>query len=182
MKTPLLAAILVAVALTGCVHADKVQTRFDPPYPERNANGDPILAVYEGRTPCATEDCEKLKIGLVLYRNQDTKAPTTYWLGLISGGKANVRTVTQGTWTISRGAQDYPEAVVYALDANTDPELRYYWRVNEDILLVLDQRMRPKVGDAAWGYMLSRYAEPYGPRIYRYDQRTRRFVGSAKSE
>lgn len=176
MKTSLLTTMLLALTLTGCVHSDIVLKSFDPPYPKRNENGDSIFAVYEGRTPCGAEDCEKLKVELVLYRNPATQAPTTYWLGLIGVGQGNNRIVTQGNWSTTRGAQDYPEAVVYALDANTDSERRYYWRVNQDILLALDQNMRPKVGNAAWGYMLSRDATPYGPRTYRYDQRTRRFL------
>jgi hypothetical protein len=176
MKGSLLAAMLLVLTLTGCTHSDIVQISFDPPYPERNASGDSVFAVYEGRTPCSAEGCEKLKVALVLYRNPATQAPTTFWLGRIGVGQGNDRIVTQGTWSVLHGVQDYPEAVVYALDAGTDAELRYFWRVNEDILLVLDQNMRPKAGNAAWGYMLSRYAAPYGPRTYPYDQRARRFL------
>ena len=142
----------------------KTPTSFLPPYPEANASGDPILAVFEGRIPCAAAECEQMKLGLVLYHNADTKAPTTYWLGLIAVGKGNNRVVTQGTWAIRHGVADYPEAEVYELDANTDLDHRHYWRVNEDILLPLDEKMSPRVGNAAWGFMLSRYAGPYGPR------------------
>ena len=38
------------------------------------------------------------------------------------------------------------------------------------ILLVLDEHMNPRVGNAAWGYMLSRYDAPYGPRTYIYSR------------
>jgi hypothetical protein len=138
---------------------------FEPPYPEVNADGDPILAVFEGRIPCNVANCEKLKVGLVLYQHRKAKSPTTYWLGII-GASGNDRIVTQGTWTIRHGVKEYPEAVVWELDSNTPLDLRFYWHVNENILLLLDQSMSPKVGNAAWGFMLSRFAEPYGPRRY----------------
>ena len=154
----------IVVALNQKDYFLKAPTSFPPPYPEANASGDPILAVFEGRIPCAAAECEQMKLGLVLYHNAETKAPTTYWLGLIAVGKGNNRVVTQGSWTIRHGVADYPEAEVYELDANTDLDHRYYWRVNEDILLPLDEKMSPRVGNAAWGFMLSRYAGPYGPR------------------
>jgi hypothetical protein len=157
------AGIFFALSKNGYFHQAAVI--FEPPYPEVNADGDPILAVFEGRIPCAVANCEKLKVGLVLYQSRKAKSPTTYWLGII-GTNGNDRIVTQGTWTIRRGAKEYPEAVVWELDSNAPLDLRYYWRVDENILLPLDQSMSPKVGNAAWGYMLSRFAEPYGPRTY----------------
>jgi hypothetical protein len=157
------AGMFFALFKSGYFHQAAVT--FEPPYPEVNANGDPILAVFEGRTPCAVANC-RLKVGLVLYQDRKAGSPTTYWLGIL-GTSGNDRIVTQGTWTIRHGVKEYPEAVVWELDSNTPADLRYYWRVNEDILLALDQSMSPKVGNAAWGYMLSRFAEPYGPRTYR---------------
>jgi len=56
--------------------------------------------------------------------------------------------------------------VVYELDAGAPKDLQRHWRVSEDVLLPLDQSMRPLAGNAAWGYMLSRYDAPYGPRTY----------------
>jgi hypothetical protein len=108
-----------------------------------------------------------MKVALVLYRERETDAPTTYWLGSIGVGDGNNdRTVRQGNVKLRQGVEDYPEATVYELDSNADPDLRLYWRVNKDILLPLDEKLSPKVGNAAWGYMLSRYAKPYGPRTY----------------
>lgn len=176
MKSSPMPSLFFAIALSGCVHS-KVQTTFDPPYPEHGPNGDAILAVYVGRIPCHAESCDRLKVQLVLYRNPVDQAPTWYWLGVV-GAHGNDRIVTRGRWVRQRGVAEYPESPVYALDASADPELRYFWRVNEDILLILDQGLRPKVGDGAWGYMLSRDPEPYGPRTYRYDERRRRFIGS----
>ena len=138
---------------------------FEPPYPQVNAAGDPILAVFEGRIPCSSPNCERRKVGLVLYEHSATRAPSTYWLGLV-GLTGNDRIVMQGTWSIRKGVKDFPEAVVYELDASAPDDLQRHWRVSEDILLPLDRSMRPLAGNAAWGYMLSRYDAPYGPRTY----------------
>jgi hypothetical protein len=139
---------------------------FDPPYPQINASGDPILAVFEGRIPCAADNCELRKVGLVLYADSAMKAPSTYWLGIVGVGAGNDRIVFQGAWTIRKGVAEFPGAVVYELDASAPYDLRRHWRVSEDVLLPLDASMRPLVGNSAWGYMLSRYAAPYGPRTY----------------
>jgi hypothetical protein len=136
---------------------------FQPPYPEFNASGDPILAVYQGQIPCILKNCEKMKIALVLYHDRASR-PTTYWFGSVAVSDDDDRLVTQGRWTERKGVRGYREAVVYELDSNTPPELRYFWRVNEDIVLPLDPSMSPKVGNASWGYMLSRYAKGYHPR------------------
>ncbi len=146
----------------------KAPTTFEPPYPEVNANGDTILAVFEGRVSCPVVICVggRMKVQLTLYQNQETKAPTTYWLGLI-GSKGNDRIVTQGALTVRHGVKDYPQAVVYELDSNANRDFRYYWKVNDDILFLLDENLSPKVGDNAWGYMLGRYNAPYGPREYK---------------
>jgi hypothetical protein len=138
---------------------------FDPPYPRLNAAGDPILAMFEGRIPCASPNCERRKVSLVLYEHSATKTPSTYWLGAV-GLSGNERIVIEGAWTIRQGVHDFPEAVVYELDAGAPDDLRRHWRVSEDVLLPLDQSLRPQAGNAAWGYMLSRYHAPYGPRTY----------------
>lgn len=126
----------------------------DPLYPAQNANGDPILGVFEGRIPCA--DCEKTKVALVLYESATTKRPSTYWLARVGVGRTDERIVTQGAWTARRGAKDYPDAVVYELDASAPEDLRLYLRVSENVLLPLDRDMNVKAGNASWGYMLSR--------------------------
>ena len=139
---------------------------FDPPYPKVDAAGAPILAVFEGRIPCFVAGCEKRKVSLVLYRDRATNAPGTYWLGLVGVGLGSTREVSQGAWATGRGVADYPEAVVYELDAGAPDDLRQFWRVSEDVLLPLDRNMRPRAGNSAWGFMLSRYSAPYGPRTY----------------
>ena len=182
MRTPILLITLSVLSLVGCVHPEPVQTTFDPPYPERSSAGDPVLAVFVGRIPCVVKGCNMRKIELVLYGRDDGQVPTTYWLGQIGVGMGNDRLVQQGKWTGRRGVQEYPDALVYALDTSADPSLQYLWRVNDEILLVLDQNMRPRAGNGAWGFMLSRNCAPYGPRTYPYDQRAKRFVAPASSD
>jgi hypothetical protein len=167
----LAAAAAATIAIAGLAVAWHNSPRrpttvtFEPPYPQVNASGDPIRAVFEGRIPCSAPNCERRKVGLVLYEHSATRTPSTYWLGLI-GLTGNDRIVIQGTWTIRQGVKDFPEAVVYELDASAPDDLQRHWRVSEDVLLPLDQSMRPLAGNAAWGYMLSRYDAPYGPRTY----------------
>jgi hypothetical protein len=177
MKVPTF--LVATLALVGCAHHNRVQTTFDPSYPEHNGAGEPIVAVFEGRIPCAVQGCEMRKVELVLYGRDAGQLPTTYWLGQVGVGIGNALQVQQGTWSTGRGVQEYPDGLVYALDSGADPSLQRFWRVNDEILLVLDQNLRPRAGDGAWGFMLSRNCAPYGPRTYPYDERARRFVAAA---
>ena len=162
------AAAIVIAGLAAWWHNGRPRpttVTFEPPYPQFNASGDPILAVFEGRIPCSSPHCERRKVGLVLYEDSATRTPSTYWLGLV-GLTGNDRIVIQGSWTIRKGVKDFPEAVVYELDAGAPDDLQRHWRVSEEVLLPLDQSLRPLPGNAAWGYMLSRDDAPYGPRTY----------------
>jgi hypothetical protein len=167
------AAILAAGVLAWMLTSHRphlVTASFDPPYPETDIDGAPILAVLEGRIPCSsTAVCNMRKVALVLYEKKEG-APATYWLGVV-GTHGNDRTVFQGHWDTRRGVTGYPGALVYALDSNADGDLRYFWQVDDNVVLPLDERMSPKAGNAGWGYMLSRYDAPYGPRTYSFLQR-----------
>jgi len=182
MKAHVLAIALASVASAGCLHPGPVQKTFDRPYPERDATGNPILAVFVGRIPCAAPGCDMRKVELVFYAGAGGTMPVTYWLGQVGVGLGNERQVRTGAWTERRSVHGYPEATAYVLDDGVDPSLRRFWRVTDDILLPLDDDLRPRPGNGAWGSMLSRDPTPYGPRTYLYDERTRRFSGSAPSD
>lgn len=167
------------VLLAACAVPPTVQTRFDRPYPERNAAGEPILAVFVGRVPCATRACEMRKVELVLYGSEGGAGARTYWLGQLRVGAGNERDVAEGAWQPARGLHEHPLALRYELDARADPSLRRMWRVSEDVMLVLDDELRPRPGNGAWGSMLSRDCAPYGPRDYSYDERAGRFAPAA---
>jgi len=176
MSRAKLAVLLLATTFIGfgagvcLLKAGSARPRFvtfDPPYPKTNAAGDGILAAYAGRVPCEIPQCNMMKLALVLYHDRATGHPTTYWLGYIGVGDGdNERTVREGRVKVRTGIAGYPAANVYELDANSGSDLRLYWQVNEDILLPLDNRRNPKIGNAAWGFMLSRDRTPYGPRTY----------------
>ena len=179
MQTPHLAATLLVLgvlAFAGGLSSAKGQTTCDPPSPERNTPGAPLLAVSEGRLAGAVVDGDRMKRRLVLSHQAETTAPTTYGLGVMGGGKGNDGPGTQGPWTRGRGSLACPDAVVSPRDATTPRQLRHSWRVNEDLLLAVDPTRRPQVGNSAWGAMLSRYAEPYGPRTSPDADRARRCV------
>lgn len=182
MPTTKWLAMISALALISCSHRVAVPTTFYPVYPERNAAGDPIVAVFEGRIPCADSDaCAMRKVSLVFYARDHGRVPTTYWLDQVKVGLSNDRLVHTGPWSIRAGVQGYPDGVVYALDSAADPSLQSFWRVTDDIVLVLDPAGRPKSGNAAWGFMLSRNCARYGPRHYGVDPRTRSWVSEGSS-
>ena len=140
---------------------------FDPPYPERDAGGATIMARFEGRisplTPARGD--EKLKVSLVLYHDPKSRAPASYWLGVV-GERGNERIVSTGAWRLSKGAAGYPDAVTYVLDDKSPAGLRHFWQAGENVLLILDEAGAPRPGDASWGMMLSRETSPYGPKTY----------------
>jgi hypothetical protein len=125
MKSRIFLLPLTLSVLLGCAHRDLVQTTFDPAYPERNSADDPIVAVFQGRIPCAVAGCEMRKVEVVLYGRDNGRIPTTYWLGQVGVGLGNDRLVQQGAWTTRRGLQDYPDGLVYQLDSSADPSLQY---------------------------------------------------------
>lgn len=119
---------------------------------------------FDGRTPCG--DCQLVKIRLTLYRLSDG-TPTTYRLARLYVGRGNDRYITEGEWK-SVSAGGYP--VIYQLDANSPADLASFGEraprgaggvatflpVGEDILLLLDQNLKPRVGDGAFSFTLSR--------------------------
>lgn len=144
----------ILIMLSGCGNLVKTTATFAPWYPSVNENGDPVFAVFESRIPCA--DCEKIKFGLALYQDQETKAPTTYMMARVYVAKGDDRTVNKGIWTVTHGTKLDPQAIVYQLDSNAPQEFRSFWAIGQDILFILDQDMNPRVGDAGYGYALNR--------------------------
>lgn len=153
--------IMAAVGGSGCRQATPPSTPLVPWYPAVNENGDPIAAVFEGRIPCFESgyvNCDKIKVALVLYEDQETKAPTTYKLARVYVAESleGARQVVQGDWTKSVGTNLDPDAEVYELDSNAPPEFRKYWKIGDGILLMLDEGLMPKVGTAGWSFVLNR--------------------------
>ena len=121
-----------------------------------NSLGDPLFGVFEGRAPCGAEDCSALQIGLALYRDDVTWVPTTYRLVRVYVGKSDEQHVNEGVWRVDGEVEGYPDAVVYELVSSTPGEFESFWAINDDLLLILDEDGKPRVGDAGFGYLLSR--------------------------
>jgi hypothetical protein len=127
-----------------------------PPQPQ----GASVLGVFDGRVPCHPimydllklprfAGCAKMKSRLTLYQDAATGAPSTYvFMG--------VDTIREGTWSIVRGRDGDPNAIVYrlALDGILEPVLLL--KVDANNLYLLDRDGKLLVGDARFSYTLSR--------------------------
>lgn len=127
-----------------------------PPMPE----GSSIFGVFEGRTPCHEvafaftkitpfPNCLKIKWKLTLYQDNATGAPSTY---LYMG----TTTLREGSWTIVRGTEGNPDAVIYQLHLDDAGQPVSFLNVDENHLFLLDRGMNLLVGNAFFSYTLSR--------------------------
>jgi len=130
-----------------------------PPIPPVPA-GSSVFGDFEGRTPCHeialefTETflypgCAKIKWRLTLYQDQITGAPSTY---LYMG----TSTIREGTWTIVRGIDGDPDAVVYQLHLDNSQQPVSFLKADDNNLFLLDRALNFLVGDALFSYTLSR--------------------------
>ncbi len=155
-------ALAGAVALTvgGALWLQHRQEDPDPItfpswYPLTNDQGDAAFADFENHTPCDVDQCDRLKFGIVLYRDASGE-PTTYLMSRVHVAVSDERTVNAGTWSIATGTALDPDATVYLLDSGAPPEFDAFWAIGDDILFILDDDLMPRVGDAAYGYSLNR--------------------------
>lgn len=100
--------IFLLLILSGCMSQQRQSTLLEPWYPPTNENGDPIFAVFEGRIPCTDPKligCNKIKVALVLYRNRQSKTPTTYKLArvYVATSPEGGRVIVDGTLTRNTG-------------------------------------------------------------------------------
>jgi hypothetical protein len=73
--------------------------------------------------------------------------------GFIEGGK---KIDLEGKWTITKGMSSSPDATVYQLrDSKTGKTISFF-KVNDNLLHLLDSDQRLMIGDAAWSYTLNR--------------------------
>ena len=162
-------AAFVVSAWVLAANAPAGPTVFPPWYPTANDAGDPAFVDFENHVPCEIDDspaesCQRVKFSLVLYRDPESKEPTTYVMSRIRVGVSDDRQVNEGTWSLGRGTALDPEATVYRLDTGAPEGLDAYWTIGDEILFVLDEQLMPRVGDAAYGYALN--SVPLGNRTY----------------
>ena len=124
--------------------------------------GSHVFATFIGRSPCAglarelklagAEGCIRLKWRVQLLKDPATGQPTTY---IASNSYTRDRTWT-GAWRIVRGAPGFPEATVYQLDADASHGPILFLRMDDNILLFLNQQRQPLPGNADFTYTLTR--------------------------
>jgi hypothetical protein len=122
----------------------------------------PILARYEGRSPCREiarelnkavgDDCMKLKWDLTLYQNPITGAPTTYKLK----GTFYRQQIGEGKWAIVKGTKTNPYAIVYQLDPDKAQGSLFLMKVDDNILFFLSKEKNLLVGNGDFSYTLNR--------------------------
>ena len=129
-----------------------------PPLPPVPA-GSSVFGAFEGRTPCheivvevmeitPVPGCLKIKWRITLYQD-GSGAPSTY----LSMGTSTFR---EGSWTILRGIEGDPDAVVYQLHLEDAGHPVSFLQVDENHLFLMDRAMNLLVGNELFSYTLSR--------------------------
>ncbi|WP_420150817.1 hypothetical protein [Spirosoma sp.] len=126
------------------------------------ASGPSVLGVFAGRFPCAelakdwkltvSPECWKVKWALTLFQDSVTHQPTTYHLL----GTLNRQAAREGKWSFVKGTPSDPEAIVYQLDSDTPDVSVYILKGDDNVLFILDQQRRMRVGDENLSYTLNR--------------------------
>jgi hypothetical protein len=112
------ACAIAAVGLVACA-PEPSPTGFPSWYPLENEQGDPAFADFESHVPCAIDpepdpECQRVKLGIVLYRD-DAGKPTTYVMSIVRVGVSDDREVHEGEWGIETGTPLDEDATVYGL-------------------------------------------------------------------
>lgn len=117
---------------------------------------DALFGVFEGRVPSGPDGLQKTKIALTLLRDPALKTPTEAWMQWIPVPPDEiVRHVWRGTWRLEKGTPHDDRAPVIVL-SDSPAGLGAFQAVGGSLLLGLDADRRPRVGNAAWNYTLSR--------------------------
>ncbi|MFC5409328.1 hypothetical protein ACFPMF_08430 [Larkinella bovis] len=159
MKSHFLYTLIVGLLGVGH-HADAQDARATTSQTTSRtpiAEGATVFGVFDGRFPCAEiykdwkqpvrPECVKMKWSLTLYQDAQTHQPTTYRLN---------RSVREGKWAIVRGIKTDPDAVVFQLDSDKPDVSIYLLKGDDNVLFVLDQQRRFRVGTDYLSYTLNR--------------------------
>ncbi|MBD0333261.1 MAG: hypothetical protein ICV66_11455 [Chitinophagaceae bacterium] len=111
---------------------------------------------FEGRTPChdfpeahpATE-CIKMKWYIVLYADPKTQQPTTYHLN----GTYNRQGGKRGNWKITKGSDG---RIIYQLYSDKENAYINLLKLDENILVFVDEQEKLLVGDRNFSFTLNR--------------------------
>jgi hypothetical protein len=124
--------------------------------------GSHVFGVFGGRSPCAglarelkltdADGCVRVKWRVTLLKDPRTNQPTTY---KVEGSLNHARAWT-GMWRIVHGAPEFPDASVYQLDAEASHGPILLLRVDDNLVLFLNQQRQPLPGTADFSYTLTR--------------------------
>ncbi len=124
--------------------------------------GPHVFAIFGGRSPCGglarelrlsnAGGCVRLKWRVTLLQDPATKAPTTY---RVDNSLTRSESWT-GRWRIVRGTPAFPDASVYQLDAYASHGPILLLRVDDNLVLFLNQQRQPLPGTADFSYTLTR--------------------------
>lgn len=134
-----------------------------------------LLGIFVASTPCSEgsspvpgmsgDTCEFIKWKLALYYDSSTKTPLNYTLDCVygisqpgtngfKGGGTKLK--REGNWTITKGINNDTNALVYQLDPDKPKESIAFWKMNEQLLHLLDNKKQLMIGNAAWSYTLNK--------------------------
>lgn len=128
--------VMVVLGLGTIVGAQEPGPHAPPP-------GQQVLGFYTGTLPCA--DCSGIDTELTLFTHGPTSSGTaSYWLKETYLGKPakDATFESGGSWTAQPGTLD-PKSTVYHLTEARSHESRYYLKVSDDVLKMLDRSARP---------------------------------------
>ncbi|MEZ4547786.1 MAG: hypothetical protein R3B51_08735 [Thermodesulfobacteriota bacterium] len=100
------------------------------------------------------EDCP-LQIGLALYRDDVTWSRRLIGSSSYTSARATSSTRAKGGGRLRATSRAIPTRS-FTRSMRTRAELRSYWAINDDLLLILGKKGRPRVGNAGLGYLLNR--------------------------
>jgi hypothetical protein len=122
-----------------------------------------VQVIYDGRTPCqefanehqmkVSESCFKLKWKLILNRDAVNHNPTTYTIRKIVDGVP--RDIT-GNWTIIKGTDTNPNAIIYQLDPNKPDQTISLFVGDENILFLLHKDKNLFIGNDNFSFTLNK--------------------------
>ena len=124
--------------------------------------GSALVGVFGGRTPCrevaqqlnhpVANDCMKLKWELTLYQDPQTRTPTTYKLR----GTLFRDYDREGTWTVVKGRQGDPNALIFKLDPKKNGSSLLLFNADDRVLFFLHNDGSLMAGNRDFSYTLNR--------------------------
>jgi hypothetical protein len=169
------ATIAVATGIFILQHDSANKGNLATTFPQKDQSGNPLSGTFEAVTPCdkapkplpqipENAPCDHAVWKLGLYQNPDTHEPTTFAISARYGlsqpqtpkGHSNGGTMveTNGMWSVTFGIPGKKDAEIYRL--KTEKGTISFIKVSDNLLHLLDQNDRLRVGNGGWSYTFSR--------------------------